>query len=187
MIPATTVFLDRDGTIIRDVHYLARAADVELLPGAAAAIARLNDAGIPVVVVTNQSGIARGKLTVADYAATEARLSNLLANHSARIDATYYCPDHPEFSEDSSCRKPAPLLFERAAAEHGRDMSAPCYVGDRWRDIAVFSALGGTPVLIYGPDTRDADLDTAQKASVAIVDSLASAVAMILGPVPSRE
>ena len=182
MIAATTVFLDRDGTIIRDVHYLARVSDVELLPHAAEAIARLNEAGIPVIVVTNQSGIARGRITVAEYLATECRLSQLLAEKSATITATYYCPDHPDFSADSTCRKPAPLLFERAASDHGLDMSSPCYVGDRWRDIAVYATLGGTPVLISGRDTPQADLDAARGKSVAIVDSLSVAVDLILGP-----
>ena len=186
MIAATTVFLDRDGTIIRDVHYLARVSDVELLPRAADAIARLNEAEIPVIVVTNQSGIARGRITVADYLATESRLSQLLAENSARIAATYYCPDHPDVSADSSCRKPAPLLFERAASEHGLDMSSPCYVGDRWRDIAVYATLGGTPILINGRDTPPADLDAARRESVAIVESLSEAVAIILGPAAAR-
>ncbi len=101
------VFLDRDGTIIRDTEYLSRPDDVELLPGAADAIRALNDAAVPVVVVTNQSGIARGYLSVAEYEAVAKRLDELLAARGARIDATYYCPHHPDFGGNCDCRKPS--------------------------------------------------------------------------------
>ena len=117
------VFLDRDGTIIEDIGYLAAAADVRLLPGAAAAIARLNAAGLAVVVVTNQSGIARGLLDEAAYAATARRLDDLLAAQGARLDAHYHCPHHPEFTGPCECRKPGPLLYRRAAEELGIDLS----------------------------------------------------------------
>ena len=99
MPPPTTVFLDRDGTIIRDVGYLSRADDVELLPGAADAIARLNGRGISVIVITNQSGIARGIFSVPEYLLTQRRLDDLLREHGAMVNATYYCPDHPDFTD----------------------------------------------------------------------------------------
>jgi D-glycero-D-manno-heptose 1,7-bisphosphate phosphatase len=181
----TTVFLDRDGTIIRDVSYLSRPEDVELLPGAARAIARLNHDGIPVVVITNQSGIARGRFTVDDYLLTQRRLDQLLKEHGAVIDATYYCPDHPDFTGPCSCRKPGVALFERAVAEHTLNMSAPSYVGDRWRDVEPFHRLGGTPVLISGPNTPPEDVEHATNEAVAIVASLADAVDVLLGAAQS--
>lgn len=177
----TVVFLDRDGTIIRDAHYLSRADDVELLPGAAHAISRLNDVGAPVIVVTNQSGIARGKFTVDDYLATEQRLGELLAQKAARIDATYFCPDHPNFSGPCDCRKPGTALFKEAAAEHALDMTSPCFIGDRWRDIEPFHELGGTPILISGSTTPPEDIENAAREGVTTVQSLTQAVDVLLG------
>lgn len=182
MIPTpTTVFLDRDGTIIRDVNYLSHADDVELLPGAAHAITRLNNFGAPVVVITNQSGIARGRFTVNDYLLTQQRLDTLLTQNGARIDATYYCPHHPDFTGRCDCRKPATKLFERAIVEQALDMSSPAYIGDRWRDIEPFRKLGGIPILINGQDTPSDDVDAATHEGATIVGSLADAVDVLLG------
>lgn len=179
--PPTTVFLDRDGTIIRDASYLSKADGVELLPGAARAIARLNERNIPVIVITNQSGIARGIFTVGDYLETQIRLDALLATDGARIDATYYCPDHPDFSGRCECRKPGTALFERAIREHGLNMASPAYVGDRWRDVEVYRKLGGTPLLINGSATPSQDADTARRDGAILVDSLPAAVDVLLG------
>jgi D-glycero-D-manno-heptose 1,7-bisphosphate phosphatase len=177
----TTVFLDRDGTIIRDVSYLSHPNAVELLPGAAGAIAQLNTSGIPVIVVTNQSGIARGRFTLEDYLLTERRLDELLAAHGAHIDATYFCPDHPDFTGPCACRKPGTLLFERAAVEHALDMRSPAFIGDRWRDLEPFHALGGTPIMIVGPNTPPDDAARATSEGVQIVASLAEAVGILAG------
>src|SRR5580704_3094741 len=114
----SVVFLDRDGTIIHDAHYIARPEQVLLLDGAAEAIAQLNRAKIPVILITNQSGIARGYLTVADYERVHARLTELLAQYNAHLDAAYYCPHDPDNIPPCSCRKPAPLLFQQAIKEH---------------------------------------------------------------------
>jgi D-glycero-D-manno-heptose 1,7-bisphosphate phosphatase len=130
--PRSAVFLDRDGTIIRDADYVKVPADVELLPGAARAIARLNARGLPVIVVTNQSGIARGLLTQADYDAVRRRLDDLLAADGARVDATYVCPHHPDYGGACDCRKPGTLLYRQAAAAHAIDLSRSTFVGDRW-------------------------------------------------------
>jgi D-glycero-D-manno-heptose 1,7-bisphosphate phosphatase len=173
------VFLDRDGTIIHDAEYLRDASDVELLPGAAGAIARLNAEGLPVIVVTNQSGIARGLLTHDDYAAVQARLDELLAAVGARIDASYACPHHPEFTGACDCRKPATLLYRQAAAEHGIDVTRSTFVGDRWRDVAPALALGGRGILISGPATTADDLRRMQGA-VEVVSSLGEAVDRLL-------
>src|ERR1043165_2101603 len=114
-MPRRAAFLDRDGTIIRDTEYLRDPEQVELLPGAAQAIRRLNDAGWPVIVVTNQSGIARGLLTEQDYERVRMRLDKLLAGEGAKVNATYHCPHHPDMTGPCDCRKPGVKLYADAA------------------------------------------------------------------------
>src|SRR2546429_620821 len=113
------VFLDRDGTIVEDPGFLHEPAKVRLLPGAAAAIRRLNDAGWLVATVSNQSGIARGLYDAAAYAAVQRRVVELLAAHGARLDGAYFCPHHPEITGPCECRKPGVRLFRGAAAALG--------------------------------------------------------------------
>lgn len=149
------VFLDRDGTIIEDTGYIADPEAVRLLPGAAAAIARLNRAGRPAIVVTNQSGIARGLLDEAAYAAVARRLEALLAADGARLDAHYHCPHHPDFTGPCECRKPGPLLYRRAAADHELDLAASWWVGDRMRDVLPAERFGGHGLLLGQPPVRD--------------------------------
>lgn len=145
-------FLDRDGTIILDRDYPGTPDEVELLPGAAAAIRRLNQAGYPVVVVTNQSGIARGYITEADYHAVHARMLELLEREGARVDATYFCPHGPDLDPPCQCRKPRSGLFRQAAAELGLDLRGSFFIGDRIRDIEPGVRLGGTGMLLPRPD-----------------------------------
>ena len=172
-------FLDRDGTLIDDEHYLARPELVRLRPGAAAAVRRLNAAGIAAVVVTNQSGIARGLLTEDDYRRVAARLDELLAAAGARLDASYHCPHHPEVSGACACRKPGVALHERAAAELGLDLAASAYVGDRLRDVLPARRFGGLGILVPGPDTPTADMMRA-RAEFALASSLGPAVERIV-------
>lgn len=146
--PARAVFLDRDGTIIEDTGYLGDADRVRLLSGAAEAIARLNRAGVPTVVVTNQSGIARGLLDEAAYQATRARLDRLLADRGARVDGHYHCPHHPDITGPCECRKPGPLLYRRAAEDLGLDLRASWWVGDRPRDLVAAETFGGRAILL---------------------------------------
>ncbi|MGH7674454.1 MAG: D-glycero-alpha-D-manno-heptose-1,7-bisphosphate 7-phosphatase, partial [Gemmatimonadales bacterium] len=112
-------FLDRDGTLIEDPGYLHEPGRVRLLPGAAAAVRRLNEAGYLAVTVTNQSGIARGLYDVAEYQAVQRRVVELLLAHGARLDGSWYCPHHPGFTGPSDCRKPGTRLFHEAATELG--------------------------------------------------------------------
>lgn len=182
-IPA--VFLDRDGTIIADRHYLRDPAGVELLPGAAWALAQLNGAGIPVVVVTNQSGIGRGYFKREDYDRVAERLAELLGAEGARIDAAYMCPHAPAIDEPCACRKPGVLLYEQAIADHGLDGAASFFVGDMWRDIAPARAFGGRGILIPTEKTpRDERERAAREAEIA--PSLTDATARILATLGNR-
>jgi len=183
-VPAA--FLDRDGTIIRDASYVRDPADVELLPGAAAAIQRLNNADIPVIVVTNQSGIARGWLTNEDYERVRARLDELLAEQGARIDATFHCPHLPEITGPCECRKPGLKLYRDAIAQFGLDSGLSLFAGDRYRDVAPSATLGGLAILLDVPSTPSEDLTRARAAGIATARSLPDAVNQFLAALPAR-
>ena len=174
------VFLDRDGTIVDDTQYLSRPERVHVLPGAAHAITRLREAGWTIVVVTNQSGIARGLLSLDEYEHVHARMLALLEAEGARVDATYMCPHHPDFDEACDCRKPGTLLFRQAAAEHDLDLASSYFVGDRWRDVAPSLALRGRGILIDGGATPADDRRRANDAGIEIVASLAEAAELVL-------
>lgn len=142
------VFLDRDGTLIRERDHLSRPDQVELAPGAGEALRALREAGFALVVVTNQSGIARGLFDEEDYRAVTARLEALLAGQGARLDRVYHCPHHPDFTGPCGCRKPAPGMFERARDELGVALEASWVVGDRARDLLPARTFGGRGVLV---------------------------------------
>jgi D-glycero-D-manno-heptose 1,7-bisphosphate phosphatase len=154
--PPAAVLLDRDGTINRGAQseddYITGPEELHLLPGAAAAIKRLNDAGIPVVVVTNQRGIARGRMTEEDLSAVHARLDHLLAAEGAQIDRYYHCPHD---RAECDCRKPAPGMLLQAARDLGLDPADAVMVGDRASDIEAGRAAGAATVGV-GPLARDA-------------------------------
>ena len=173
------VFLDRDGTIVEDPGFLHKPEDVHLFAGAAEAIRRLNTAGYLVVVVTNQSGIARGLYTVADYRAVEKRLGELLARQKARIDASYFCPHHPQAPEPCACRKPRTKLFLEAQTELGIDFTRSWWVGDRLSDVQPARTLGGKGVLVA---TGQGNLHQGQARAlgVTVVADLLSAAAEIV-------
>lgn len=170
----TAVFLDRDGTIIEDAHYLSRPEQVKLLSGAADAIARINAQLVPVIVVTNQSGIARGIFSLEEHARVTRHLDDLLAKSGARIDASYFCPHAPEDACD--CRKPGAKLFHDAKRDHPDiDLSRALYMGDRFRDLEPSFALGGTGVLIPSPETPQSEIDAAEERAK-VAPSLATAL-----------
>lgn len=157
------VFLDRDGTLIRDHHFIGKPEMVELLPGVGAAVRHLNDAEWPVVVVTNQSGIARGLVTEADCERVRKRFESLLGDSGGRIDATYMCPHHPDFTGPCECRKPGTLLFRRAAEQLGLDLAGSWYIGDKLRDVTPAGELGGRGILIPNDETPRDEIDRARK------------------------
>ena len=178
-------FLDRDGTIIRDANYIRDPNDVELLPDAADAIARLNRAGIVVAVVTNQSGIGRGWLSRADYESVRARLDEVLAANGARIDGTFMCPHFPDVSGPCDCRKPGLKLYREAIAKFGIDPAKSLFVGDRWRDVAPGVALGGHPILLDVASTPADDRARAVAEGLPTADSLGQAVDRFLDLLPA--
>jgi len=161
------VFLDRDGVVIEDSHYLGNPDRVRLLPGAAGAIASLNRAGWPVVIVSNQSGVARGMFSEADVDAVHAHLAELLRGYGATIDAYHFCPHHPEgevaaFKIECGCRKPRPGMLVRAATELSLNLAASWMIGDRVSDLEAGSAAGCRTVLVrtgHGMRVNPASLD----------------------------
>ena len=180
------VFFDRDGTLVEDEHYLARPELVRLRPQAAAAVRRVNAAGLAAVVVTNQSGIARGLLTEDDYRAVAARLDALLAEGGARLDASYHCPHLPELSGPCECRKPGVALYEQAAREHELDLAASAYVGDRMRDLLPALRFGGLGILVPSRDTPTGDMVRARR-EFSLASSLLPAVDRALAWPPRPE
>jgi D-glycero-D-manno-heptose 1,7-bisphosphate phosphatase len=171
------VFLDRDGTLIVDRHYLADPEGVELLPGAGEAVARLNAAGFVTVLATNQSGIGRGYFTAQQYEAVHARLVRELARHGARLDAEYHSPDVEDGGPDAD-RKPGAGMFLRAAREHGVDLARSWWVGDRRRDVLAAGRFGARGFLVCSPET-EAEA-TAGMPFIRPVRSVAQAVDLIL-------
>jgi D-glycero-D-manno-heptose 1,7-bisphosphate phosphatase len=141
-------FLDRDGTIVQERHYLADPDAVELVPGAAAAMGTLAAHGFVLVIVTNQSGIARGLYSEADFRAVQRRLESLLAACGVVLDAVYHCPHHPEHTGPCQCRKPDLGMYHAAVADLGVDPSLSIFVGDRIKDVLPARAFGGRGFLV---------------------------------------
>ena len=174
------MFLDRDGTIIEDTGYLKDPARIRMLPGAAEAIARINARGFLAIVVTNQSGIARGLLTEDDYLSTERRLDELLAASGAHVDAHYHCPHLPERTGACECRKPGTLLYRQAAERFQIDLGRSWWVGDRARDVLPAATFNAHGILVLG-DSDGAELPPDLKAHrVVPVRDLRDAVGLIL-------
>lgn len=142
------VFLDRDGTLVEDVGHLRDPDQVRLLPGTAGAIKKLNDHGLLAIVVTNQSGIARGLLSRHQYQLGERRVDELLRAEGARLDAHYFCPHLPELTGPCDCRKPGVLLYRQAAEQFNIGLDASWWIGDRMRDVLPAEAFHGQGILV---------------------------------------
>jgi len=150
------VFLDRDRTLMEDPGYLADAEAVKLLPGVELAIKSLSQAGYKIVVVTNQSGIARGLLTEENLKAIHAELRRQLAESGAHLDAIYFCPYHPEgtvepYAVESDLRKPKPGMLLKAAEDMEIDLADSWMVGDGARDVEAGQRAGCRTVRVRGP------------------------------------
>ncbi len=164
------VFLDRDGTINKEVGYLHEAEKLSLIPGAAQAIKRLNDFGLPVVCVSNQAGVARGYYSVEAVAEVHQKLEELLAAEGAHLDGIYFCPHHPTegrhpYRTDCQCRKPGPGMLEKAASELNIDLSRSYLIGDSLTDIQAAENAGLKAILVltgYGQK----ELENIEKQSI---------------------
>jgi D-glycero-D-manno-heptose 1,7-bisphosphate phosphatase len=184
--PRRAVFLDRDGTIIEDTAYLRDPAQTRLLPGAAEAIGQLNRRGFLVIVVTNQSGIARGLLTRNDYQMTERRVDDLLSPAGARLDAHYFCPHLPELTGPCDCRKPGVLLYRQAADQFNINLPESWWIGDRLRDVLPAEAFGGRGILVL-TGVGGSEAQNEQAGRFVKAQDLAEAVEVILQEVGSQE
>jgi D-glycero-D-manno-heptose 1,7-bisphosphate phosphatase len=140
------VFLDRDGTIAEEVGYLNHASRFRMFPFVAAAIHRLNEAGLPIIVVTNQSGVGRGYFPESLVHTVNDLMTQQLAKASAKIDAVYYCP-HTS-AENCNCRKPRTGMLDRAVLEHGVDLQRSFVVGDRYGDIELARNARARSILV---------------------------------------
>ena len=175
------IFLDRDGTLIVDMHYIKDAESVELIPHATNAVRRFNYALIPVIVVTNQSGIARGLITEKDYREARARIDDLLEERGAFIDDHYHCPHHPDITGPCDCRKPGIGMYEQAIVEHQVDAASSVFVGDRFRDLLPARTYGARGILVPSPETSPEDVAQTLAGGFEIASSLTEAAVMILG------
>ncbi|MFO7577560.1 MAG: D-glycero-beta-D-manno-heptose 1,7-bisphosphate 7-phosphatase [Pelovirga sp.] len=177
------VFLDRDGTINVEKDYLYRPEDLSFIPGAPEAIAKLNRAGYLVVVVTNQSGVARGFFTMEDVMTLHKHMQQMLLEYGARVDAFYVCPHHPDagtgqYAGSCRCRKGQPGMLLNAATELKIDLERSYMIGDKISDIEAGKAAGCHCLLVrtgYGEAARA----EAETWNIPVVADLSAAVQMI--------
>jgi D-glycero-D-manno-heptose 1,7-bisphosphate phosphatase len=175
------VFLDRDGTISEDVGYLNDVSQFRMFPFAAGAIRRLNDANLPVIVVTNQSGVGRGFFAESMVQTVHREMVQQLAAAGAHLTAIYYCPHTSE--DECECRKPKPGMIRQAASEHGVDLARSFVVGDRYGDVELAQANGGQGVLVrtgYGDEDLRVNGAGWIRQPDFVADDLTDAVAWIL-------
>jgi D-glycero-D-manno-heptose 1,7-bisphosphate phosphatase len=180
------IFLDRDGTINEEVNFLNHPEQINLIEGSAEAIREANKLGLKVIVFTNQSGIARGFIDEDMLGKIHKRLSEMLAQFNAIIDAYYYCPHHPtegkdEYRVECECRKPRDGMLRRAAREQNVDLKKSFVVGDRCIDIQAGKLAGATTILVltgYGKDELKRCLDENVKPDF-VVPNLKKAIEVV--------
>jgi D,D-heptose 1,7-bisphosphate phosphatase len=147
------LFVDRDGTIIVDKHFLADPEQVELIDGSAEALKAAREAGFRIVIISNQSGVARGRITIEEVERVNARLLGLLTAAGVEIDGLYYCPYYregtvPEYAVESELRKPAPGMPEAASRELGIDLRCSVVIGDKLDDLNLGRVIGSRSFLV---------------------------------------
>jgi D-glycero-D-manno-heptose 1,7-bisphosphate phosphatase len=187
MMLSRAVFLDRDGTICEEVGHLEQEDELTLIEGSSRGIALLNEAGFKVIIVTNQSVIARGRITELKLWQIHLVLSEMLAADDARFDAIYYCPHHPKegtgkYLQSCECRKPRPGMFLQASRELEIDLHRSFIVGDKLSDLEAGRAAGCREILVrtgYG-DQSEKMLDGLASYPDCIADNLLDASRWIL-------
>ncbi len=180
------VFLDRDGTLIEEVGYLDRLDRLSLFPWSIDAVRLLNRAGFPVVVVSNQAGVARGFFPESFVLEVQREIDGLVAAAGGRIDGWYYCPHHPDaplpaYRQQCGCRKPRPGMIRQAEIDLAIDPSRSYVIGDRWLDVQLAHNVGARGILVrtgYGATEERQPVDGTTPE--AIVDNLVDAVSWIL-------
>jgi len=175
------VFLDRDGTIAEEVGYLDHLSRFRMFPFVGQAIRQFNGAKLPVVVITNQSGVARGYFPESLITAVHELMTTQLAKEGAHVDALYYCP-HKE-ADACACRKPRPGMLESAAREHGLDLRRSFVVGDRYGDIELAHGVGARAILVrtgYGGGQMQRDSANWPAQPDFVAENLAEAADWIL-------
>lgn len=180
-------FLDRDGTVTVERGYVTRPQDIELVGGAAEAIRELNEAGILAVIISNQSGVARGLMSEADMAAVHAATEALLLAEGARLSGAYYCPNHPDgrterYTRDVTCRKPALGMLELAVRDLNIDAAQSSMIGDQVTDVE-FANRAGIPAVLVMTGKGAAHLELARERGLSVaahVRDLSAAVSWIL-------
>jgi D-glycero-D-manno-heptose 1,7-bisphosphate phosphatase len=175
------VFVDRDGTIAEEMGYLNHVSRFHMFPFVPGAIRRLNDANLLVVVITNQSGVARGYFPETLVHAIHDRMTQQLAAENVHVDAIYYCPHSSE--DRCGCRKPKPGLLERAAREHCLDLRQSFVIGDRYADIELAHRVGARGILVrtgYGQGELAWKVATWPKPPDFVAEDLAAASDWIL-------
>jgi D-glycero-D-manno-heptose 1,7-bisphosphate phosphatase len=170
------IFLDRDGTINVEKGYLYKAEDFELLPNVIAALQRLQAAGYLLIIITNQSGIARGYYTEEDYGILNNWMLEKLRRNGVNIAAVYHCPHHPDakvprYRKDCDCRKPKLGMFKQAAADFNIDLSSSFAIGDKIRDCAICGASSCRGFLI----AENEDPETIERVKAGKADNVAYA------------
>jgi D-glycero-D-manno-heptose 1,7-bisphosphate phosphatase len=186
MMPKPAVFLDRDGTVIREVGYLNRLDRIEIFPWSIDAVRVLNRAGFLTFVVTNQAGVARGYFDEALVQETHRAIDERMRAGGARIDGYYYCPHHPDagvgpYRMACDCRKPRPGMIRQAEREFGVDAARSFVVGDRWMDVEFGHAAGARSIMVRsGYATGEEPRPEGSRPPDAVVDNLMEAVSWIL-------
>ena len=174
------VFLDRDGTINVDVDFLSSPSQLQLIPRSAEAIKELNDLGLPVIVITNQSGIARGLYSEDDLHRVHAAMDEMLTRYGATISAYYYCPHHPHegiapYVKECECRKPKPGMLLRAKKKFGFDLKRSFIVGDKLVDVQAGKSVGAVAIQVstgYGVEEKDLCADIRDYYAVDLFDAV---------------
>ena len=183
------VFLDRDGTLIREVNYLSMIAQIEVLPGVTRALKLLRGHGFKLVMVTNQSVVARGRLSEAGLQQIHAEIVNRLADEGASLDGIYYCPHHPteglgDYRIVCGCRKPKTGMIERAREDFQIDPSRSYVVGDQPTDVELARAVGATGILV---NQDAATVGGASPVNFPVFANLAGAAEWIVEQLPASD
>jgi|SRR5215510_12744657 len=187
-LPAKAILIDRDGTINEDVGFITQLSQLRLYNFAAESIKLINEAGRHAIVITNQSGIARGLFNEEFLLRLHGWMESLLSNEGARIDAFYFCPHHPEYGEppyrqDCDCRKPKSGMIRRAARDFNLDLKECYVIGDRYRDVEMAHAAGAHGLMVltgYGRTEYLSEHDSWPQQPEHVAENLLEAVKWIL-------